>query len=152
MKKTLMNKTSIKDLYEKVREYDELISIPHSVRYSELNNTKNTLGDLIKQVDELNSIRHNEKEKNIKLIRIYNQCMNIIAELLEESLKKDYDHKLSMKKSRYVIDRLKQYIESKEDLDAEIPSDDDEEESSDDKDKEMKGLSAKERQIIKSIK
>lgn len=147
-----MNKTSIKDLYEKVREYDELISIPHSVRYSELNNTKSTLGDLIKQVDELNSIRHNEKEKNIKLIRIYNQCMNIIAELLEESLKKDYDHKLSMKKSRYVIDRLKQYIESKEDLDAEIPSDDDEEESSDDKDKELKGLSAKERQIIKSIK
>lgn len=147
-----MNKTSIKDLYEKVREYDELISIPHTVRYSELNNTKSTLGDLIKQVDELNSIRHNEKEKNIKLIRIYNQCMNIIAELLEESLKKDYDHKLSMKKSRYVIDRLKQYIESKEDLDAEIPSDDDEEESSDDKDKELKGLSAKERQIIKSIK
>lgn len=147
-----MNKTSIKDLYEKVREYDELISIPHSVRYSELNNTKSTLGDLIKQVDELNSIRHNEKEKNIKLIRIYNQCMNLITELLEESLKKDYDHKLSMKKSRYVIDRLKQYIESKEDLDAEIPSDDDEEESSDDKDKEMKGLSAKERQIIKSIK
>ena len=147
-----MNKPSIKDLYEKVREYDELISIPHSVRYSELNNTKSTLGDLIKQVDELNSIRHNEKEKNIKLIRIYNQCMNLITELLEESLKKDYDHKLSMKKSRYVIDRLKQYIESKEDLDAEIPSDDDEEESSDDKDKEMKGLSAKERQIIKSIK
>ena len=147
-----MNKTSIKDLYEKVREYDELISIPHSVRYSELNNTKSTLGDLIKQVDELNSIHHNEKEKNIKLIRIYNQCMNIIAELLEESLKKDYDHKLSMKKSRYVIDRLKQQSESKEDLEAEIPSDDDEEESSDDKDKELKGLSAKERQIIKSIK
>ena len=147
-----MNKTSIKDLYEKVREYDELISIPHTVRYSELNITKSYLRDLIRHIDELNSIPHNEKEKNIKLIRIYNQCMNIIAELLEDSLKKEYDHKLSMKKSRYVIDKLKEYIESKEDLDAEIPSDDDEEGDSDDDDKEMKGLSAKERQVMKSIK
>ena len=105
-----MNKTSIKDLYEKVREYDELISIPHAVRYSELNITKSYLRDLIRHIDELNSIPHNEKEKNIKLIRIYNQCMNIIAELLEDSLKKEYDHKLSMKKSRYVIDKLKEYF------------------------------------------
>lgn len=45
---------------------------------------------------------------------------------------------------------LKKYIESKEDLDAEIPSDDDEEEKSDEK--ELKGLSRKERDLIKSIK
>ena len=45
---------------------------------------------------------------------------------------------------------LKKYIEDKEDLDAEIPSDDEEEEKSDEK--ELKGLSKKERDLIKSIK
>ena len=55
-----------------------------------------------------------------------------------------------MKKKDYVIDNLKKYIESKEDLDAEIPSDEDEEEKSDEK--ELKGLSKKERDLIKSIK
>ena len=50
----------------------------------------------------------------------------------------------------YFIDNLKKYIESKEDLDAEIPSDEDEEEKSDEK--ELKGLSRKERDILKSIK
>ena len=45
---------------------------------------------------------------------------------------------------------MKKYIEDKEDLDAEIPSDDDEEEKSDEK--ELKGLSRKERDLIKSIK
>ena len=50
----------------------------------------------------------------------------------------------------YVIAKLKEYIDSKEDLDAEIPSDEDEEEKSDEK--ELKGLSKKERDLIKSIK
>jgi hypothetical protein len=71
---------------------------------------------------------------------------------MEKQTQLNYDHKLELKKARYIIDRLKQYIESKEDLDAEIPSDEDEEESSDEKDDEMKGLSKKEREIMKSIK
>ena len=76
--------------------------------------------------------------------------MRLIAELMEKQTQLNYDHKLELK-ARYIIDRLKQYIESKEDLE-EIPSDEDEEESSDEKDDEMKGLSKKEREIMRSIK
>jgi hypothetical protein len=55
------------------------------------------------------------------------------------------------KKSRYLIDRLKQYIDDKEDLDKELPSDDEEESSDKEKDL-LKGLSPKERQLMKGIK
>ena len=82
--------------------------------------------------------------------RLFNNAMRLIAELMEKQTQLNYDYRLELKKKDYVIDRLKQYIESKEDLDAEIPSDDDEEEKSDEK--ELKGLSRKERDLIKSIK
>ena len=86
----------------------------------------------------------------MKLKRAFNNAMTVIIELLDENLQKAYNHRLEMKKKDYVIDNLKKYIESKEDLDAEIPSDEDEEEKSDEK--ELKGLSRKERDILKSIK
>ena len=148
----MKKKTTMRDLYEKVREYDELISMPNSVRYSELTTHKSNISELIKQVDELNQIRGSDKDKNIKLTRIYNQCMNLIVELIDENLKLKYDHRLEIKKKEYLIDKLKQFIDAKDDLDAEIPSDDDEEESSNDKDDKVKGLSKKELEIMRSIK
>ena len=78
--------------------------------------------------------------------------MNLIVELIDENLKLKYDHRLEIKKKEYLIDKLKQFIDAKDDLDAEIPSDDDEEESSDDKDDKVKGLSKKELEIMRSIK
>ena len=63
-------------------------------------------------------------------------------------MQKTYQHGLEIKKKDYVISNLKKYIDSKDELDAEIPSDDDEEEDSDD---EVKGLSKKEREIMRSI-
>lgn len=96
----MKKKTTMRDLYEKVREYDELISMPNSVRYSELTTHKSNISELIKQVDELNQIRGSDKDKNIKLTRIYNQCMNLIVELIDENLKLKYDHRLEIKKKR----------------------------------------------------
>ena len=147
-----MNIAELKDLYEKVREYDEIISIPNSVRYSELNDYKSTLSNIISSIDEFNATSNDQKDQIIQLKRIYQQSMHLIAELIDQNLKMKYDHRLEMKKKEYLIDKLKQFIYAKEDLDAEIPSDEDEEESSDEKDDEMKGLSKKEREIMKSIK
>ncbi len=144
-----MNIAELKDLYEKVREYDEIISIPNTVRYSELNSHKSSISDLIRQVDELNNFGGNHQEKNIQLTRIYNSCMNLIAELIDENLKMKYDHRLEIKKKEYLINKLKEFIDDKEDLDAEVPSDDDKKGKSDDK---TKGLSKKEMEIIKSLK
>ena len=77
--------------------------------------------------------------------------MRLIAELLERQTELNYNHKLELKKARYLIDRLKQYIDDKEDLDKELPSDDEEESSDKEKDL-LKGLSPKERQLMKGIK
>ena len=49
-----------------------------------------------------------------------------------------------------MIDKLKEFIDSKDELDAEIPSDDDEEEASDEKELK-KGLSRRELSIMKSL-
>jgi len=144
-----MNIAELKDLYEKVREYDEIISIPNSVRYSELNDYKSTLSNIISSIDEFNATSNDQKHQIIELKRIYNSCMYLIAELIDENLKMKYDHRLEIKKKEYLVAKLKQYIDAKEDLDAEIPSDDDKEEKSDDK---TKGLSKKEMEIIKSLK
>ena len=144
-------KNTMRELYEQVRAYDDMLEIPHSVKYSEHHHTRSGIDNLIKEVDEFNALPITKDSiKDCK--RLFNNAMRLIAELLEKQTELNYDHKLELKKARYIIDRLKQYIESKEDLDAEIPSDEDEEESSDEKDDEMKGLSKKEREIMKSIK
>ena len=144
-----MNITELKDLYEKVREYDEIISIPNTVRYSELNNYQSTLSNIISSIDEFNATSNDQKDQIIQLKRIYQQCIAFIDELIEENLKMKYDHRLEIKKKEYLIDKLKQFIDAKEDLDAEIPSDDDKEENSDD---DLKGLSKKELEIMKKLK
>ena len=144
-----MNIAELKDLYEKVREYDEIISIPNTVRYSELNSHQSTLSNIISSIDTFNASSNEQKDQIIQLKRIYQQSMHLIAELIDENLKMKYDHRLEIKKKEYLIDKLKQFIDAKEDLDAEVPSDDDKKGKSDDK---TKGLSKKEMEIIKSLK
>ena len=59
--------------------------------------------------------------------------MRTLAEILDAHEAFNYDNKLQIKKKQYVIDGLKKFIDDKEALDAEIPSDDDEDETSDEK-------------------
>ena len=136
-------------LYEKVRQYDDLIELPDEIKFNKRTRNNTSMNNLMKAVEDFNKFP-NDKDSLLKLKRAFNNAMTVIIELLDENLQNSYNHRLEMKKKDYVIDNLKKYIESKEDLDAEIPSDDDEEESSDEK--ELKGLSRKERDILKSIK
>ena len=144
-----MNIAELKDLYEKVREYDEIISIPNTVRYSELNSHQSTLSNIISSIDQFNADAKDQKDQIIQLKRIYQQSMHLIAELIDQNLKMKYNHRLEIKKKEYLINKLKEFIDDKEDLDAEIPSDDDKKGKSDDK---TKVLSKKEMEIIKSLK
>ena len=142
-------KTTMRELYEQVRAFEDHLDIPHEVKYSQNTIIKSGVDNLIKEVEQFNRLPITKDSiKDCK--RLFNNAMRLIADLLEKQTELNYNHKLELKKARYIIDRLKQYIESKEDLDAEIPSDDDEEESSDEK--ELKGLSRKERDLIKSMK
>ena len=146
----MMNiKDKMRELYEQVRKYDDLLDIPQSVKYSKHTHTRSGIDNLLREVEQFNKFP-NDKNSLTDCKRLFNNAMRLIAELMEKQTQINYDYKLELKKKDYVIDRLKQYIESKEDLDAEIPSDDDEEEKSDEK--ELKGLSRKERDLIKSIK
>ena len=140
---------TFRQLLEQVREYDDLIVLPDEIKFNTRTKNNASINNLRRAVEDFNKFP-NDKDSLLKLKRAFNNAMTVIIELLDENLQNSYNHRLEMKKKDYVIDNLKKYIESKEDLDAEIPSDEDEEEKTDDK--EMKGLSKKERDLIKSIK
>ena len=140
---------TFRQLLEQVREYDDLIVLPDDIKFNTRTKNNASINNLRRAVEDFNKFP-NDKDSLMKLKRAFNNAMTVIIELLDENLQNAYNHRLEMKKKDYVIDNLKKYIESKEDLDAEIPSDEDEEEKSDEK--ELKGLSRKERDILKSIK
>ena len=140
---------TFRQLLEQVREYDDLIVLPDEIKFNTRTKNNASINNLRRAVEDFNKFP-NDKDSLMKLKRAFNNAMTVIIELLDENLQNSYNHRLEMKKKDYVIDNLKKYIESKEDLDAEIPSDEDEEEKSDEK--ELKGLSKKERDLIKSIK
>ena len=140
---------TFRKLLEQVREYDDLIVLPDDIKFNTRTKNNSSINNLRRAVEDFNKFP-NDKDSLLKLKRAFNNAMTVIIELLDENLQNSYNHRLEMKKKDYVIDNLKKYIESKEDLDAEIPSDEDEEEKSDEK--ELKGLSRKERDILKSIK
>ena len=135
-------------LYEQVRQYDDLIELPDEIKFNQRTKNNTSMNNLIKAVEDFNKFP-NDKDSLLKLKRAFNNAMTVVLELLEENMQRTYQHGLEMKKKDYVISNLKKYIDSKDELDAEIPSDDDEEEDSDD---EVKGLSKKEREIMRSIK
>ena len=140
---------TFRQLLEQVREYDDLIVLPDEIKFNTRTKNNASINNLRRAVEDFNKFP-NDKDSLMKLKRAFNNAMTVIIELLDENLQNAYNHRLEMKKKDYVIDNLKKYIESKEDLDAEIPSDEDEEEKSDEN--ELKGLSRKERDILKSIK
>ena len=140
---------TFRQLLEQVREYDDLIVLPDEIKFNTRTKNNASINNLRRAVEDFNKFP-NDKDSLMKLKRAFNNAMTVIIELLDENLQNAFNHRLEIKKKDYVIDNLKKYIESKEDLDAEIPSDEDEEEKSDEK--ELKGLSRKERDILKSIK
>lgn len=146
----MTNKT-IQELYKKVREYDDLLIIPNEVKYSEIHSMRNGIDTLIKQINEFNTLVQ-DKDSHFKLKRLFNNAMRSIVEFIEIRTKENYDYRLELKKKDYVITKLKEYIESKDDLDAEIPSDDEEDKKKKDTAPELKGLSKKELELMKSIK
>ena len=145
-----MKKTQMQKLYEKVREYDDLLTVPNEVKYAELHSMRSGIDILIKEINQFN-IDTPDKDSQFKLKRLFNNAMRLIAEFIEMRTKENYDYRLALKKKDYVIAKLKEYIDSKDDLDAEIPSDDEEDKKKDTA-PELKGLSKKEIELMKSIK
>ena len=118
---------TFRQLLEQVREYDDLIVLPDEIKFNTRTKNNASISNLRRAVEDFNKFP-NDKDSLMKLKRAFNNAMTVIIELLDENLQNAFNHRLEIKKKDYVIDNLKKYIESKEDLDAEIPSDEDEEE------------------------
>jgi hypothetical protein len=102
-----------------------LLTVPNEVKYAELHSMRSGIDILIKEINQFN-IDTPDKDSQFKLKRLFNNAMRLIAEFIEMRTKENYDNRLALKKKDYVIAKLKEYINSKDDLDAEIPSDDEE--------------------------
>ena len=67
-------KNTMRELYEQVRAYDDMLEIPHSVKYSEHHHTRSGIDNLIKEITE---------ERNITTI-INSHAMNSVMEIGEK--------------------------------------------------------------------
>ena len=144
----MMNhKLESKELYEIIRHFDNHIEVPHSIAHGDYSKFLTSF-DGIKQIVKKYNDSADPKERLLHLTSLSTHLLRLVDEMLEDHTKIKYSHALNIKKKNYIIDGLKKYIESKEDLDAEIPSDDDEEPTKGDSAPKIKGLSKAEKQVL----
>ena len=112
-----------KDLLEEIRNKDniEVSSIQFNRTYQK------QIKDFISSIDEFNRTKDTETLK-YGLTKL----MRLVEVIFDDNMKRDYDMKLTLKKKDFVIDRLKKYISSYEELEDELP--DEPEKGSDKKD------------------
>ena len=124
-----MMKLESKELYEIIRHFDDYIEVPQSLAHNRTSkNNRSNFDHIIQLIKKYNENANDKEARLLNLTSLSTHLLRTVEEMLEQDLKKTYHHSLELKKKNYIIDNLKKYIEDKEDLDAEIPSDDDEEE------------------------
>jgi hypothetical protein len=145
------NKPTMKELYELVRLHDEKIELPDIIQFSKLSRYSFHIDKIKKEVHEYNRFSTDPKESLKHLKVLTRTLLELLEEMGEDKLVIFHNHRLEIKKKDYVIKGLKDFIASRDELDDEIPTDDDD--SKDGKDeKEPKGLSKKELEIMKKFK
>ena len=82
-------KDTMRELYEQVRKYDDLLNIPHAVKYSENHSLRNGISLLLREVEQFNRFP-NDKESLKECKRLFNNAMRLIAELIEQQTKLNY--------------------------------------------------------------
>jgi len=145
----MMNhKLESKELYEIIRHFDDHIEVPHSIAHGDYSKFLTSFDGIKQIVKKYNDSANDPKERLLHLTSLSTHLLRLVDEMLEDHTKIKYSHALNIKKKNYIIDGLKKYIESKEDLDAEIPSDDDEKPTKGGSAPKIKGLSKVERQVL----
>jgi hypothetical protein len=143
-----MMKLESKELYEIIRHFDDYIEVPRSIAHSDYHKFRTNFDGIIQLIKKHNDSARDEKGRLIHLTTLSTHLLRLVDEMLDDHIKIKYKFGLDIKKKNYVIDGLKKYIASKEELDAEIPSDDEEEPSTDDSASNIKGLSKKEKEVL----
>ena len=84
-------RNTMRELYEQVRKYDDLLDIPQSVKYSKHIHSRSGIDNLLREVEQFNKFP-NDKSSLTDCKRLFNNAMRLIEELMEEQTKLNYDY------------------------------------------------------------
>ena len=135
-----------KELLEVIKTFDDYIEIPLSIAHTEVSKYRVTF-DGIKEIIKNFNDTSDPKDRMKELTRLSTHLLRLVDEMIEDNTKRQYKFTLELKKKNYIIDGLKKYIDSKEELDQEIPSDD-EDDDEPTPTSATSGLSKKEKEVL----
>ena len=127
-----------KDLLEEIRNRDN-IEVSSNIKFNRT--YQKQIRDFLSTIDEFN------RTKDTDILKYsLTQILRLLEVIFDDNMKRDYDMKLTLKKKEFVISKLKDYINSYEDLEDEsdLPKTDKDKKSSSDinvSDKELERIS-----------
>ena len=127
-----------KDLLEEIRNRDN-IEVSSNIKFNRT--YQKQIRDFLSTIDEFNRTKDTDTLKYS-----LTQILRLLEVIFDDNMKRDYDMKLTLKKKEFVISKLKDYINSYEDLEDEsdLPKTDKDQKSSSDinvSDKELERIS-----------
>lgn len=127
-----------KDLLEEIRNRDN-IEVSSNIKFNRT--YQKQIRDFLSTIDEFNRTKDTDTLKYS-----LTQILRLLEVIFDDNMKRDYDMKLTLKKKEFVISKLKDYINSYEDLEDEsdLPKTDKDKKSSSDinvSDKELERIS-----------
>ena len=125
-----------KELLEEIRNKDK-IEVPSSIQFNRT--YQKQIKDFLSSIDEYNRTKDTDTLK-YSLTKVF----RLLEVIFDDNMKRDYDMKLTLKKKDFVISKLKDYINSYEDLEDETDLKDKDKKSSSDinvSDKELERIS-----------
>ena len=102
-----------KELLEEIRNKDN-IEVPSTIQFNRT--YQKQIKDFLSSIDEYNRTKDTDTLK-YSLTKVF----RLLEVIFDDNMKRDYDMKLTLKKKDFVIDRLKKYISSYEEMEDEIP-------------------------------
>ena len=140
-------KLESKELLEVIKTFDDYIEVPLSIAHTDVSKYRENFEGIKEIIKNYNDSANDSKDRLKYLTRLTNHLLRLVDDMLEDNTKREYKFTLELKKKNYIIDGLKKYIDSKEELDAEIPSDD-EDDDEPTPTSATSGLSKKEKEVL----
>ena len=127
-----------KELLEEIRNRDN-IEVSSNIKFNRT--YQKQIRDFLSTIDEFNRTKDTDTLKYS-----LTQILRLLEVIFDDNMKRDYDMKLTLKKKEFVISKLKDYVNSYEDLEDEsdLPKTDKDKKSSSDinvSDKELERIS-----------
>ena len=117
---------------------DKLL-VPVALKYNEDSIFKNAIGKIVADVNNFNAETDKEYALNLS-VNISRALLLLLEEIVQKDTKKRNAYALEIQKKDYLIKRLKDFIDSKDELDAELPDEDDADDNSDEVPAHIKAL------------